>query len=396
MRVVGRATAWSVDISPLHGGSIEEDLAQRDFTVNAMAEPLAGGDLVDPFGGRADLDAGRLRMVSSEAFASDPLRVLRLARLTVELGFEPEQETAAVARAHAPSLAGVAGERVFAELRRVVSSHAVLRGLALMDELEVTPVVLPELAGLRGVEQSAYHHLDVHDHTLAVLAELIELERDPALAFAEHAEQVAALLAEPLADGLTRGEALRFAALLHDAAKPSTRAVTPDGRITFIGHDLEGAALARRALGRLRASERLRAYVAALARHHLVVGFLVHERPLPRRTVYRYLRDCEPVAADVAIFSVADRMATRGRKADKAIARHLELARELLGAALAELAGGCPAALVRGDDLAAALDLTPGPEIGRLLAELEEARFAGEIATREEAIAHARALLERR
>ena len=88
---------------------------------------------------------------------------------------------------------------------------------------------------------------------------------------------------EPLADELTRGEALRWGALLHDAAKPLTREVRPaDGRVTFIGHDVRGAELARAMLGRLRASERLRAHVAALVRHHLRLGFLVHEpQPLP-------------------------------------------------------------------------------------------------------------------
>ena len=128
-----------------------------------------------------------------------------------------------------------------------------------------------------------------------------------------------AVLAEPLADGLTRGEALRFGALLHDAAKPQTRAETPEGRITFMGHDAAGAELARAVLSRLRTSDRLQAHVAALARHHLRLGFLVHERPLSRRQVYRYLRACEPVEVDVTVLSVADRLATRGAPPDDAI-----------------------------------------------------------------------------
>ena len=106
-------------------------------------------------------------------------------------------------------------------------------------------------------------------------------------------------------------------------------------------------------LGRLRASERLRAHVAALTRHHLRLGFLVRDVPLDRRAEYRYLEACEPVAADVTLLSVADRLATRGRKADVAIERHLELARQLLAAALDRRDAGNVAPLVRGDELAA-------------------------------------------
>ena len=96
-------------------------------------------------------------------------------------------------------------------------------------------------------------------------------------------------------------------------AKPATRRVTPEGRVTFVGHDAVGAEMAAGVLARLRASERLREHVAALTRHHLRLGFLVHEMPLGRRAIYRYLRACEPVQVDVTLLSVADRLATRGR-----------------------------------------------------------------------------------
>jgi poly(A) polymerase len=391
-RVIARDRSWQLDLLPLAGGTIEEDLRKRDFTVNAIAEPLGGGEHVDPLGGLADLRARQLRMVSPQAFAADPLRSLRLARLACELDFEVEPDTAAAARAHAPALAGVAAERVFVEIKRIVIADRALDGLALMDALGVTDAVLPELTRLHGVEQSRYHHLDVHHHTRAVLAETIELEHDPERWMGEHARAVTLLLDEPLANELTRGQALRFGALFHDVAKPQTRSVTSEGRVTFMGHDAAGAKVAAAALTRLKASERLRDHVAALTRHHLRLGFLVHEMPLSRRAVYRYLHACEPVEVDVTLLSVADRLATRGRGADVAIARHLELARELLGEALAWRADR-PRPPVRGDELARAVGLEPGPEIGRVLAELEEASFAGEIGSADEAIEWARELL---
>jgi len=391
-RVVGPGQGWHADLVRLRGPDIAADLALRDFTINAMAEPLGGGALLDPHAGRADLDARRLRMVSREALADDPLRTLRAARLALELDLAVEPETAAVVRAQAPGLARVAPERVFGELKRVLRAPDPVAGVRLLEAHGLADVVLPELTALRGVAQNVFHHLDVHDHTLEVLAAGASLERDPA-PLGEHARAVGALLAEPLADELTRGEAMRLASLLHDAAKPATRGVLPDGRVTFGGHDEVGAELARTVLRRLRASERTVEYVAALTRHHLRLGFLVHEAPLSRRSIWRYLSATAPYEVEVTAFTVADRLATRGRNAEEAIAAHLALAREMIGHALALRAGGRPVPLVRGDELAAALGVAPGPRLGALLAQLEEDRYAGEVATREEAIARARELV---
>jgi poly(A) polymerase len=390
-RVVARDHGWQVDVLPVVGGSIEQDLAGRDFTVNAMAEPLGGGPYVDPFGGMSDLRERRLRMVSAGAFVDDPLRVLRLVRLACELGFSVDGATTTAAGASAAALVQMAPERVFAELKRIVIADRALEGLALLDAVGATQVILPELARMHGVEQSPYHHLDVYEHTRSVLAATIELARDPGEWLGAHADAVSRFLAEPLANELTRGQALRFGALLHDVAKPATRRVSTEGRITFIGHDSEGAEMATAVLTRLRASERLREHVAALTRHHLRLGFLVHEAPLGRRAIYRYLRSCEPVQVDVTLLSVADRLATRGRGSEEAIRRHLDLARVLLGEALAWHSGP-PRPPLRGDELARALGLRPGRELGRILGELEEASFAGEISSREQAIERAREL----
>jgi poly(A) polymerase len=392
-RVVGPGQAWHVDLVPLREGDIVTDLAARDFTINAMAEPLAGGDLLDPHGGLADLEARRVRMVSDAALADDPLRTLRAVRMVVELGLELEPLTGASVAAHAAEISRVAPERVFAELKRVVTAERAVEGLRLMDRVSVLAAVLPELRALRGVDQNEFHHADVFDHTLEVLAAVASLERDPAAVGLEHAGAVADLLAAPLADELTRGGGMRFAALLHDAAKPATRGVRPDGRVTFIGHDTAGADLTRTVLRRLRASQRLIEYVAALTRHHLRLGFLVHERPLDRRAVWQYLRATAPYSADVTVFTVADRLATRGRNAESAIAAHVELAGDVLGHAF-EAPPGEP--LVRGDELARELGVAAGPLLGELLAQLEEDRYAGMVATREDALRRARELVQER
>ncbi len=400
-RVVARGGAWQVDVEPLRGQGIEDDLALRDFTINAIAEPIEGGAPIDPLGGIDDLRARRLRMAAPGAFAADPLRVLRLVRLAVELELEPESETLRRAAAHAEGLNGVSAERVFAELRRIVAAREVRRGLQMMSSLGASAVVLPELEALRGVQQSRFHHLDVHGHTLEVLDRTVELTCGGGSAELRecidgHRGEVDALLAEPLADELTRGDALRWGALLHDAAKPLTRAVRPeDGRVTFIGHDARGADLARSVLERLRASERLRAHVAALVRHHLRLGFLVHERqPLARRTVFAYMRACSPVEVDVTLLSIADRLATRGERAQEAVQAHLALAGALLADALRWRADGPPRPLLRGDELADALGIPTGPRVGELLEELAAAEYAGELDSRDQALEYARRLAQ--
>lgn len=402
-RVVARDGAWQLDVEPLRGGALEADLALRDFTVNAIAEPIEGGAVIDPLGGLADLAIRRLRAAGPRSFADDPLRVLRLARMAVELQMEPDPQTLGAARAEAGALEGVAAERVFTELCRILAAPDAPAGLELLSELGAMAVVLPELQALRGVEQNRFHHLDVYGHTIEVLqgtSALIAAGKsgvaDPGGLLGEHAAEVAALLDEPLADGLTRGDALRWGALLHDAAKPLTRELrASDGRVTFIGHDVRGAALARAVLERLRASERMRAHVSALARHHLRLGLLVHEpQPLALRTVYGYLRACTPVEVDVTLLSVADRLATRGDRAQESIEVHMRLARSLLADALRWRAQGPPVPLLRGDELAELLSLAPGPGIGELLSQLAEAQYAGLLSTRGEALAYARSLID--
>jgi poly(A) polymerase len=391
-RAVGRDGAWQVDVSPLRGETIEADLAARDFTIGAVAAPLAGGEPLDPYDGLGDLDRRRLRTVGPRSFAEDPLRLLRAGRLGAEFNLEIDPDTASLARTEAARAAEPAGERQLAELLQLFAAPDPLRGLAALDELGVTAVVLPEVENLRGVEQGPNHHLDVHGHTLAVLEHALEVEADLDRFAGERAAEVGELLAEPLADGATRGTALRFGALLHDIGKPATRGER-DGYVTFIGHDRDGAEIVGGLCGRLKASRRLTQHLQALTLHHLRLGFLVHEAPLPRRRVHEYLRATEPVAVDVTLLTVADRLSARGGgpfATDEMIEAHLALARDMVAAGLDWRRDGPPPPLLRGDELAAELGIDEGPELGELLAELEAARYAGEVSTREEAVERAR------
>ncbi len=393
-RAVARDGEWQVDLTALRGGTIEADLDERDFTLGAVAVPLAGGDPIDPHGGLVDLERGILRVVGQGSFAADPLRLLRAARIAAELELEIDPGTRALARSEAARASEPAGERQLAELRRLVAGVDPVRGVALLDDLGLTAAVLPELEALRGVEQGPNHHLDVHGHTIAVLEQTLAVEADLDRFAGERAGDVRALLDEPLADDFSRGAALRLGALLHDIAKPQTRGER-SGYVTFIGHDKVGVEMVSGICARLRASRALTDHLRALTLHHLRLGFLVHEAPLPPRRVHEYLRATEPVAADVTLLTVADRLSARGGgpfATEDAIEAHLGLARGMLAAALDWRRDGPPNPLVRGDELAAELGIEPGPELGEILAELEAAQYAGEIATPEEALDRARAI----
>ncbi len=188
---------------------------------------------------------------------------------------------------------------------------------------------------------------------------------------------------------------MRFAALVHDLGKPAVRRVAEDGRVLFMGHDTEGVEIVRELCRRFRTSRRLSAYLESLTLNHLRLGFLVHARPLSRREVYEYLKGTEPESVDTTLLTVADRLATQGeRTRQEAIDAHLQLAREMIGEALEWRREGPPRSPIRGDELASEVGIDQGPELGMLIEEIEAAVFAGEVNTRDDAIALARTIHE--
>ncbi|MCE1203442.1 MAG: HD domain-containing protein [Holophagaceae bacterium] len=222
------------------GVGLAEDLSRRDFTINAMALPVGGGDLVDPFGGRADLKAGWIRAVGDplQRFAEDGLRPLRACRFAAQLGFEVEAATRSAIAERLDVARKVAVERVFTELDKLLRGSEPQRGLALLAESGLLDLWLPELRPMVGCGQNRHHAYNVWRHTMEVVC------------FAPP---------EP---------AQRWAALLHDAGKPGARSVGADGEIHFHGHEARSLELAEGIFDRLKASHTLRKAILALIRHH--------------------------------------------------------------------------------------------------------------------------------
>lgn len=391
-RVQGGDLPFQVDITPLQGGDLREDLARRDLTVNALALPVRGGRaMVDHHGGVADLAARRLRLVGASALSDDPVRLLRLARLAEQIGFAIDPATVAAARRDAPLLWSSPGERIADELGRIVSLARPDLAFARMDEIGVLGALVPQLEECRGLDQSAYHHKDVLGHTLEVAEHAREIADDPEPIFRARAGRVSEVLAAPLADELSARAGLMLVALLHDMAKAATRGVTPEGRVTFMGHDRAGAEMAEALMRRLRTSARLREFVVRGVRWHLPLGFMVHRTPLSLRQIDRYLRLTAPSEVEIIVLSVADRLATRGvRTSASSIQRHLVLAREVMDAHFTLLDRPAVAALLAGDEVARELGREPGPWLAPLLDAIREGQTVGVLRTREQAMRFAR------
>ena len=391
-RVHGGRLPFTVDLTPLQGESLEQDLARRDLTVNALALPLAGGDLIDLHNGLDDLRARSLRIVSPTVLRDDPVRLVRLARLACQLGFDIEPHTRLRARMDAGGLARSAPERTAEELRRIARLPDAWRGVETLDDLGVLGVIVPELEEGRGLEQTPYHHKDVLDHTLEVVRHVCAIRADPAEIFRGSGPRLTADLAEPLADELTRSDALVFTALFHDMAKPETYAVTPEGRATFFHHDRRGAELADAWCRRYRTSTRFREVVALCVRTHLALGFMVHRQPLSLRQIDRYLRATAPADVELMVLSVADRLATNGpRTTPPQIQRHLAVARQIAEWYVTLAERGPIRTLVNGAELAELLHRQAGRWTGELLNALREEQVVGLVRTRAQAERFARA-----
>ena len=391
---------WRVDISTLQG-DIEDDLRRRDFTIDALAVPLAdtgariaAWPLIDPTDGLTDLHAGVLRQTAPGVLAEDPLRLLRAVRIAAQTGFTLEAETERAVRQHATLLAEVSAERVREELLTILSLPGVGRSLELLDSLGLLDEALPELSPARGVTQPVEHYWDVFHHTLHCV-DYAERILDPSFRVSDPAGQsvpwpewASEYFSDEFSDGHTRATYLKLACLLHDVAKPETKSVQPNGRVRFLGHPVKGATTARSVLRRLRASGKAQEAVAVMVEQHLRPSQLAQRGETPTaRAIYRFYRDLKDVAVDTLYLSMADYLAARGPDLElEDWARHCARVQFTLDEGRAQDSPARQERLLTGHDLMALFNLQSGPELRPLLEMVKESGAAGEVKTRAEAV----------
>ncbi|MFC1870055.1 CCA tRNA nucleotidyltransferase [Chloroflexota bacterium] len=394
---------WQLDFATFEG-DIEQDLARRDFTIDAMAVNLGElmadlSGVVDPFGGQDDLRRGIIRVVAETAFELDAVRLLRAVRLAAELGFSIESQTEALIRRYAHLVAGVAGERIREEILRLLAVSRTRPFLPYLDELGLLTALIPELTETKGVTQPREHVWNVFDHSLETVAALDFLLKegdcsyasDEVLAAVPWSEILAQHFGREVSGGSTRRLLLKLAALLHDIAKPQTRAIDAGGRMRFLGHPQDGAAIAGNILERLRFSVKEVRLVEVMVRHHLRPTQMSQTGLPTRRAVYRYFRDTGEAGVDILFLSLADHLATRGPHLDLDEWRgHAQTVEYVLSQRFQEESVVKPPKLIDGHDLMNIFGMSPGPEVGELLEVMREAQAAGELTTREEALSFLR------
>jgi poly(A) polymerase len=406
-----------IDVSELQGQDIAADLMRRDFTVNALALPLAPDlpaiipttALLDPREGLADMRQGLLRCEDEEILKADPLRILRAFRLGAQLRFAIEARTMKRLRDLRSRVRRSAPERIASELTLLLAEPGCPAWLARMDHAGVLTALFDDLEAARQCATCYYGRGGVLRHTLDVADRLDLLLANPRRAFGEAAGPLLESLGERLRPGHPWRAALMLAALLHDVSKPET-ARRMGGRLRFFGHDLKGARRAAGLLKTLRFPNETIELVAAVATHHLRPGNLTAGGVLTDKAVYRFFRDLGEQALPVLLVCWADHASylphrrlerllpeasaepdsydmsgVRPMEARKTL-KHLQVIALLLRRRFDARRKAVPDRLVDGHAVMKVLGIPPGPKVGELLEKLREAQAEGKIKTKKAAL----------
>ena len=341
------------------GDNLEDDLVRRDFTVNAMALRLPSRTFVDPHSGLRDLLLQTLRTPSKPeiSFSDDPLRMMRGARFASQLGFEIDPEAFDAMRGMADRIQIISAERVRDELSKLLLSDDPRPGLEALVDSGIAALVLPELPALKLEADEHHHHKDVYQHTLTVVMQAMDYEKDY---------------------GLQKDLVLRLAALLHDIGKPLTKRLEAGGAVSFHHHDVVGAKLAKKRLQELKFDNETIKAVSRLVELHLRF-FGYSDQQWSDSAVRRYVRDAEDQLLRLHALTRADVTTRNKKKADRLSHAYDDLEQriallseqEQLNAMRPELDGA---------QIMEILDIKPGRVVGEAYAYLLEIRLdEGEI-----------------
>ncbi|MBI5931482.1 MAG: HD domain-containing protein [Chloroflexi bacterium] len=411
-RKVGRALiqyqeqAWVIDVAQLRAPTLEEDLRDRDFSINAMAVNLHDLDhLFDPTDGLGAIDNKQVMICAEDAIYRDPVRALRAIRMSLTLKYYLAPETKAAIRRDGPEISRVSPERVRDELFKLLGKTKPSSAIALLDHLGLLALLLPETPTMQGVTQSPPHTLDVWRHTLSVMDVLDNLliafgprRTDESAAnfglgmvifsLAHLRSEIVEHVQQMWPTERSHHALMMLAALAHDIAKPITRTVDPDGRIRFFGHPEKGAEIAEQWGLQLRLSNDEIERLYLIVYHHMRPLLLYSGGELSRRAIYRFWRDLGAAGVDVCLMSCADYLATYGTTLNQdEWLKFVQNIRTLLEGYYRqrEELVSFPM-LLDGRLIMSEFDLEPGPIIGQILDGLREAQAVKEVQTKHEAM----------
>ena len=336
------------------GKDLTEDLLRRDFTVNAMALRLPEKVFVDPFNGLRDLLDGVLRTPGKpeDSFGDDPLRMMRGARFAAQLEFEIEPETFDAMRAMADRIEIISAERIHDEFVKLMKGKNPRLGLEALVDSGLAALVLPELPELKLEVDEHHHHKDVFEHTLTVVDQAIDYEKDY---------------------GLEGDFVLRFAALMHDIGKPATRKLEPGGGVSFYHHDIVGAKLAKKRMQALRFdNDTIKAVCLLIELHLRFFGY--SDSAWTDSAIRRYVRDAGEQLPRLHALTRADVTTRNKRKADRLSHAYDDLEQRIAVIAEQEQLDAIRPDL-SGEDIMRILDLKPSRDVGQAYDFLLELRL---------------------
>ncbi len=352
-----RADQYDADSRKPHvvfGKDLSDDLFRRDFAVNAMALRLPDGVFVDPFNGLQDLLDGVIGTPGKpeDSFSDDPLRMMRAARFASQLGFQIHEDTFTAMKSMAERIEIVSAERIQVELGKLLLGANPREGLEALVDSGLAQIVIPELPALKLEIDEHHHHKDVYQHTLTVVEQAIDYEKDY---------------------GLEGDLVLRLAALMHDIGKPATRKLEPGGGVTFYHHDVVGSKLASKRLKELKFDNETIKSVSRLIELHLRF-FGYSDQPWSDSAIRRYVRDADDQLLRLHALTRADVTTRNQRKSDRLAHAYDDLEKRIAILAEQEQLNAIRPDL-SGEEIMEILEIKPGPEVGDAYRYLLELRL---------------------
>ncbi|MFM8426513.1 MAG: HD domain-containing protein [Chloroflexota bacterium] len=413
--IIEGETYTYLDFAAYRGATLDDDLRDRDFTINAMALNLRDITIIDPLNGATDIRARVIRACLPDSLTNDPVRILRAVRQAAAFGFTIDKSTRELMKQAADKINNVSIERVRDEVFKILGGPKASASIRALEMLGVLQHLMPELLKMKGVTQSNPHIHEVWTHTLAVVDQLdnlltssLRLDFDPektsdmfmglvSLKIGRYREQIAKHFANQLNPSRSHRSLLFFAAMYHDVCKPDTKTIDESGRIRFFDHDIKGAEVVADRARAFNLSndevERLHTIVRHHMRFHFFADRLEREgQPPSRKAVYRFFRDSGAASVDLILLALADLRGTKGNELTQVTwTAYLDIARILLEnywERPEEVIN--PPRLVDGNELMKELNLQPGKIVGVLLESIRENQAAGKIVDKEQALVFAR------
>lgn len=365
------------DISSANSQTIEDNLNKRDFTINAMAYSLYSGEIIDCLNGMQDIADKKVRMVSKEIFRKDPIRLIRAFRMEASLNFEIEPQTVSAIKNDANLIKNSAGERIRTELFKILPMPKSYYYLSGMANTGLLTAIFPELGKLQGCSQNKYHLYDVFEHTMKAYYYLETMLNNK--------------FPPEIYQDIDRSKAtlLKYAILLHDIGKTSTKTVDSRGNIHFYGHGQKGADMANKISKRLKLSTRETCYIDFIIRNHIRTLFLFtahKKKTLTRKSLTRFFIKCGDNTSDLLLHTIAD-IKGKGNEENERDKVFIEFAKEILHdffSGFKPIAKESP--FITGYDLINKFGLTPSPVFKTILSHVKEAKLSGKIKNRQEAL----------